>query len=70
MLGDAADTRLSDPGRIIAKLHVKWGRSPAHQLKRVLEDSGRKTMGSANYVGGALERRKICRAVRKAPRLM
>ena len=39
-LGDARDNSISDPKKIIMKLHVNWGHALAIQLKRVLVDSG------------------------------
>ena len=58
---DAANSRLSEPKKIIMKLPVNRGRVSAHQLKRVLVGPDGKTMGSVNYA------EKVYRALEKAP---
>ena len=37
-LGDARDDSMSDPKKIVTKLHVSWGHVSANQSKRELVD--------------------------------
>ena len=53
--GDAADSCLPDPTKIIAKPHVGYGHSSAHQLKRVLVGSDGATMGLINFADEGLQ---------------
>ena len=66
-LGYARDDSLSDPREIIMKLHVNRRDAYAHQLKRVLTDSGGGNSHSAKCVGEVLERCETCRAFDTAP---
>ena len=66
-LGDARDGTLSNPKKIITKLHVNWGRSSAQQIKRILVDSEGKNLHLLWRVDEASERRDVCRASRRAP---
>ena len=38
-LGDVRDGTLSDPKKIVMKLHSNWGHSSAQQIERALVDS-------------------------------
>ena len=66
-VGDAQDGGISDPRKIILKLHANLGHASATQLKRVQVDSGGGTSHSANHVDAALETCDVCRAFDKAP---
>ena len=48
-LGGAAESCLSVAAKIIKRPHVNWRFPAAHQLKRVLADSDREAMDSANF---------------------
>ena len=38
-LRGAGNAEISDPNKVIMKLHINWGRSSATQIKRVLVDA-------------------------------
>ena len=40
LLKDAMDSSFEDARGIVRKIHVIWGRTSAHQLKRILVDTG------------------------------
>ena len=61
------DSCLSDPGKVIAKLHVNWGHSSAQQPQRVLVDSGGETMCLVKFAGGVPKQCNVRRAFDKAP---
>ena len=59
---------LSDPEKIIPKLHVNWARTSAQRLKRALEDLGGGHMRLVNIADGVLEHCDACRAFEKVLR--
>ena len=61
-LGDAYNPRFPDAEEIIMKLHVNRRNDLAHQLRRVLADSKRETMGLVKSVYEISEKCAICRA--------
>ena len=63
------DPWLSDPKKIIAKMHSKLGQTSAHQWKRVCVDPDGETIGSANFADDASEQCGICRAFDFAPQM-
>ena len=65
--GDAQDSRLLDPKKIITKMHVDWVHAPAQQFKRISVDSNGDAVYLLNYVGEALEQCEVCGASDKAP---
>ena len=68
-LGDSQDDSISDPKKIIMKLHANWGHASATQLKRVLVDSDDGMSHLVYHVDKVLETRGVCRAFDKAPRI-
>ena len=68
-LGDAQDDNISDPKKIIMKLHANWGHASATQLKRVLVDSDGGMSHLVNQVDQVLETCDVCRAFDKAPHI-
>ena len=68
-LGDATDGCLSDPKKVIMKLHVSSGPASVHPLKRVLVDSDRGNMHSMSYVDLVSGQCEIRRATDKAPQV-
>ena len=65
--GDARDDSISDPKKIIMKLHVNWGHASATQLKRVLVDSDGSMSHFAPHLEAVLGKCDVCRAFDKAP---
>ena len=57
--GDAKETRLPNPKKVIMELHVDWGPASAHPLERVSVDSDMGAMGLVNYVDGVSGQREI-----------
>ena len=54
-VGDARDGTLSDPEKIIMKLHGNWGRGSAQLVKRVIVDSDGDNLRLLRRVDGVLD---------------
>ena len=67
--GDAQDDSISDPKKIIMKVHANWGHASATQFERVLIDSDGGMSHLVNQVDQVLETCDVCRAFDKAPRI-
>ena len=65
--GDARDGALSDPKKIITKLHVNRGRPSAQEIKRVLVGSGGDNLHLLRHVDEVLERCDVSRSSDRAP---
>ena len=68
-LGDARDDSISDPKKIIMKLHIIWGRASANKLKRVLAGSEECASHSVDFAGDILEQCDVCKAFDQAPHI-
>ena len=68
-MGDAQDNNISDPKKVIMKLHAFWGHASATQLERVLVDSAGGMSHLVNQVGQVPETCDVCRALDKAPHI-
>ena len=66
-LEDARDDCISEPKKIIAKLHANWGHAAASRLKRVLADSECGNSNLVNFADDVLEHCDVCKAYEKAP---
>ena len=65
-LCDAMNGCLTDPAKIVVKLHVIWDHVSAQQLRRVLESDG-DNLHLLTCVDEVLEQRDVCRAFDRAP---
>ena len=68
-LGDARGDIVSDPGKIIMKLHVNRGHDTANQPKHVLVDSVGGNSHLVNFVDEVHDHCEVRRASDKAPRV-
>ena len=67
-LEDAVGCILTDPEKIVLRLHVDWGHASAQQSKRVLVDSERNNAHLLTRAGEVLAQREVRPAFEKSPR--
>ena len=66
---DARRSSATEAQRIALKVHVSWGRAPAHQLKRFSVDSAGAKQRAMDCVDAVANRREVYQAFEEAPRL-
>ena len=68
-LRDAGNSELSDPNKVIMKLHINWGHSSATQIKRVPVDAEGDTQSLIQHVDEVASQCDARKAFEKAPHI-
>ena len=68
-LGDAEDCSLTDPKKIVMKLHANWGHASEQQLKREVLDSAGNNAHLLTCLGEELAQCGFCQAFQSAARI-
>ena len=66
---DAGNAEISDPNKVITKLHINWGHVSATQIKRVLVDAEGGAQCLMQHVDEVASQRDTCKAFEKAPHI-
>ena len=66
---DAGNAEISDPNKVIMKLHINWGHASATQIKRVLVDTEGDTQSLSRHVDEVVSQCDACKAFEKAPHI-
>ena len=69
ILRDAGSGEISDPNKVIMKLHINWGHVSGTQFKRVLVDAEGDTQSLLQHVDGVGSQCDTCKAFDKAPHI-